>query len=376
MAALNSLPVAASQRQPRGQVKIGGVLVAAWTTWTVDNNSFYGADTFKITLAFSALPESHSADWFSRQKSVEVEILAGFPAHPANPQDAEMYTIVVGNVDDIEFNPAARTLELSGRDLSAKLIDNKTAPEAYRNQTSSDVAAALAKKYGLATDIKKTTTKVGTYWDADHIGLTDQRSEWDVLTYLASQEGFVVRMKGRTLVFQPSPFEAPAKDFYVFDWDTASGRPHFNGTELSFTRSLTVAKGVSVTASSFQTKNKKAITAVYPKAARGTAAGKATPVGGGENHKLRLPPNKSVLEVQQAAKRRHDEIMSHEMHLRATLPADHSLDIASALKVQGTDTAYDQVYYLDAVTRTMSMESGYTMAIRAKNRAPETTPNL
>ncbi len=376
MSTINSLPVTATQRQPRGVVKLGGVSVPAWVTWTVDNNSFFGADTFRITFVRSALPASHSADWFSRQKDIEVEILAGFPADPANPQDAELESVIFGRVDDIELNPANGEVVVSGRDLSARLIDNKTAPVAFRNQTSSDVAAALAKKYSLGAIITPTKTKVGTYWDQDHIGLTDQRSEWDVLTYLASQEGFVALVKGRDLIFGPSPFAETPKAFYVLEWDESTGQPRFNGKALSLTRTLTVAKGVSVSASSFQTKNKKSITAVYPRISKGIAAGRAKALGPGEAYKLRLPPNKSVLEVEQAAKRRHDEIMTHEMHLRATLPADHSLDIKTAIKVQGTGTAFDQTYFPDAIVRTMSMESGYSMEIRAKNRAPENTPTL
>jgi len=374
MLTVNHLPVVASQRQPRGQVKVGGVLVHAWEEWTVDNNSFFGADTFRVTLVASALEQTNSVNWFSRQKSLEVEILAGFPTSPANPQDAEMETLIVGNVDDMDFNPASGTLSLSGRDLSARLIDNKTAPVAFRNQTSSDVAAALAKKYGLGAIITPTKTKVGTYWDQDHIGLTDQRSEWDVLTYLASQEGFVALVKGRDLIFGPSPFEEPPKSFYVLEWDATTGRPKFNGSNLSLKRTLTVAKGVSVTASSFQTKNKKSITSVYPRKTKGVGIGQAKAEV--QEYKLRLPPNKSVLEVEKAAKRRHDEILAHELTLSAMLPADHSLDIKTAIKVQGTGTAFDQTYYPDAIVRTMSMEAGYSMEVRAKNRAPENSPTL
>lgn len=373
----NTLALVATVRQPRGQVKIGGVIIPAWTSWSVDSNSFFSADTFHVTFAASALPEGQSADWFSRQKTLEVEILAGFIASEEHPQGTEMHSLIVGHVDDITFNPSTAELELTGRDLSAQLIDNKTSTEAFRNQTASQVAETLAKKYGLTAKITKTTTKVGTYYDQDHIGLTDQRSEWDVLTYLASQEGFIALMKGRTLIFAPSPFLEPPKDHYVIDFYKGAGMVHLNGKNLSFTRSLTVAKGVVVTASSFHAKNKKAVTAFYPRAAKSIGAGRAKAVGGDvQQYKLRLPPNKSVLEVEAAAKKRYLEIIQHEMKLTLDGPADHSLDIQTAIKVQGTGTAFDQVYYPDAITWNMNMDSGYTMSLRAKNLAPENTPNL
>ena len=258
----------------------------------------------------------------SQQKDLEVEILAGFPRDPANPQDAEMTSLIVGQVDAVDLNMASRAIELTGRDLSAHFIDNKTAPGAYRNQTASDVAKMLAEKYGLKAEVSSTTTKVGTYWDQDHIGLTDQRSEWDVLTYLASQEGFIVYVRGHTLHFGPSPFQAPPTEFYELTWDDTEPVHRFNGKQVAFSRALTVAKGVVVTASSYQTKNKRAITSAYPKASKGIGVGRATAVGGTvQNYRLRLPPNKSVLEVEKAAKRRYDEIVAHEMKLSTTLPA-------------------------------------------------------
>lgn len=374
--ALNS-EITAATRTPRGLVKVNGSVVSAWTTWTVDNNSFFSADTFRVSFALSHLDGEHSADWFSQQKQLEVEILAGFPRDPANPQDDEMTSLIVGQVDTVDLNMASRELELSGRDLSAHFIDNKTAPGAYRNQTASDVAKQLAAKYGLTPEVTDTTTKVGTYWDQDHIGLTDQRSEWDVLTFLAAQEGFIVFVQGRTLHFGPSPFLEPPTEFYELTWDGTGPVSRFNGKQVTFSRALTVAKGVVVTALSYQTKNKRAITAAYPKASKGIGAGRATTVGGTvQNYRLRLPPNKSVLEVEQAAKRRYDEIVAHEMKLSATLPADHYLDIRTALKVSGTGTAFDQVYYPDSIVRTMTMDSGYLMEIQAKNTAPENQPNL
>jgi phage protein D len=374
---LNPLPLEAGTRTPRGIVKLGGVAVATWREWTVDNNSFFGADTFKVSFALSALDEEHSADWFSNQKSIEIEILAGFPIDPANPQPSEMVSLIVGHVDDIDVDLAARTLKLAGRDLSAQLIDNKTAPEAYKNQTASDIANQLAAKYGLTPIVTATTEHVGTYWDQDHVGIHDQRSEYDVLSYLASQEGFVLIIKGRSLYFGISPFLETPKEFYVLDWDTSTGRPNFTGKQLSFTRALTIAKGVTVTATSFQTKHKHAITASYPKGSKGIAAGRATSVGGAtQNHKIRLGPNKSVLEVEKAAHKRYDDIVAHEMKLSVTLLGDHYLDVQKAIKVQGTGTAFDQVYFPDSIIRTMNLDSSYMMEVRAKNSAPENEPNL
>src|SRR4051812_24439363 len=102
----NRLPVQPTVRTPAGMVKGNGVVLPAWTTWTVDSNNFFSADTFRVTFVLSALPEAMSMAWWGQQKSVEVEILAGFPADPQNPQSSEMRSLIVGRVDDTDLNLA------------------------------------------------------------------------------------------------------------------------------------------------------------------------------------------------------------------------------------------------------------------------------
>ena len=71
------------------------------------------------------------------------------------------------------------------------------------------------------------------------------------------------------------------------------------------------------------------------------------------------------------AQRIYDQIILHEMRLTAYLPADNILDCTKPVVVRGTSTDFDQVYYCDSVTRTMSVNEGYRMNIRGKNSTPD-----
>jgi hypothetical protein len=47
--------------------------------------------------------------------------------------------------------------------------------------------------------------QAGAYYKTDHVVLTQEQTEWDLLIYLAKQENFDLWVSGRVLNFQPSP---------------------------------------------------------------------------------------------------------------------------------------------------------------------------
>ena len=161
---LNTLPMVASSRRPRAIVQVGpfGRLATLPRTvsWSVGNNSYYEADTFRIMLATSALPIGNDAAWFSEQTEIFAQISAGFPEDPNNPQPGELTQLIFGRVDDIGLKTRSGVLTLTGRDLTAAFIDARISA-GFQNQTSSQIAIMLAQSHGLDTsNITTTTTKV------------------------------------------------------------------------------------------------------------------------------------------------------------------------------------------------------------------------
>ncbi len=374
----NTLPALSASRQPRGIVKVDGTAVPGWVSWEVNNNSFYQADTFRVTFALSGLPPQFDAAWWAAQTTVSIEIFAGFPGDPANVQATDLESLIYGNADEITFDPAVATIEVTGRDLTALLIDTKTT-EKFQNLTSSQIATQLAQRHGLTPVVTATTTLAGKFYEIDHAQMNSQRSEWELLTFLAGAEQFVVYVKGQELHFEPKP-DVATVDPYVLKWEPPSngGAPAFNGTKISFSRNLTVAKGVIVIVRSWNAKQKKGFTSYYPKAAANFLAGSASittpgasgPKGGAQVYTF-IVPGLSQQKADEMAANKHREITRHEMKLEATMPADNLLAVTDIIQVTGTGTAFDQQYFPDSITRRMSVAEGYAMAVSAKNHNPD-----
>lgn len=479
---LNTLPVQPTARQPRGIVKVAavavpgtGVAVPGWIDWSVDSNTFYQADTFRVSFAATAMSTETSANWLSLQKEAFVEIFAGFPSDPTNYSEADLRSQIFGRIDDIDYDPVSTLITVTGRDLTAAFIDAKTSIQ-YQNLTASEIATKLALAHGLTPIVTATTTKAGTFYAFDHVSMTDERSEWDLLTWLASEEGYVCYVKGIELHFEPrqddttpaaptdkaalqkefdevsaawATEQAKAKAFdqgaladlatkdaataagdtagaaaaqqdglakigqakqirdnaralykqryhdlneqlnataptapdadpntYELRWEVnADGNPTANVKDLRLSRSLTVAKGITVVVRSWNKKQSKGFTAYYPSKGKGTQAGKASPFGNQQIYLVKrgqLDQDSATKLAQQI----HKDITQHEMKLRATLPADNILTQTAMVRLTGTGTNWDQDYFVESITRQMSLDQGYVMNVSAKNHNVDSTPTL
>lgn len=361
-------------RRPRSMVKLNDAAVPGCIDWTVSNNSFSEADTFRVKYAASLMPASFNANTLSRSTEVFLEIMAGFPTDPDKPDPSELHSLIYGRVDDIEYDPFERSFVLTGRDLTAVFIDSKITSQ-YVHQVSTDIVQSLAHSHQLQVESIVTTTQVGTYYNNDQVQLQAGRSEWDLLLYLAQKEGCVVYVSGKTLFFEKFSTDTNSPFDIVWDQpDDETGCPVSNVIDLTFERDLTVGRGITVTARSPNRTTGKPTVASYPSNPRGIQAGKASSFGSVQAYYFNLSADQTPTQVQAFAKARYDAILSHEVKLRARLPADNSLSIQGAIRVQGTGTAFDQIYYPRLIERQMSMDEGYTMTVEAQSVSPSANP--
>ena len=252
--------------------------VSGWIELEVDNNTYREADTFSVSFALSKLIAPATPAWFASQTVMHVEVFFGFPANPENYGASDLTSYLYGLVDSVDFDPVGRTLRLSGRDLTSLFIDAKTT-EKFPNQTASQVATTLAGRHGLKAVVTATTTPIGRYYQIDHVRMTSDSTEWELLAWMADMEQFRVYVRGQSLYFepQPDPANAPA---YPMIWREPQGSVgHFasSAIQMSFQRTLTVGKGVVVQVHSWNPKQKAGFTATYPTGkAKGIKPGSAT----------------------------------------------------------------------------------------------------
>jgi len=352
-------PIAPAEvRQPYVAFTLNGVPVPGLVEAEVTNNTHFASDTFRAVLALSELPAAFGPAYWSTSAGDRVGIAVGFAGETATP-------LILGQVDDIDYDPVGRLITLSGRDLSAPLIDARTS-EKFVNQTASQIAETLAARHGLVPVVKPTQNKAGVYYAAEHVELTLEQTEWDLLTYLAEREGYDVWVSGDRLHFEPSPL--PTSPAYHIAWDEA--RKASNAARIHLSRSQTLAKDVIVVVRSWNQKLQR----TFKVELQVTQPATGRREGGREFQRYSFTvPNLTRDQCEALARSKAEEITRHERVLTASLPGDSRLTTRAMIRLTGTGSGWDMLYYPDSVTRRISFEEGYSMELRAKNHGVQST---
>lgn len=360
----NALPVAPAARTPRGLVKINGTIIPGWVSLGVVNNAFFQADTFDATFAVSKLPDEFGPAWWSDTDKMELELFIGFPPDPANFSPSDLDSMIFGLVDQVDWDVDRGVITASGRDLTSRFQETKSDAK-YPNLTASQIVAKLAAEHGLTPVVTATDTKAGRFYSIDNVLLQDNRAQWDLLCYLARQESFTVYVKGKELHFEPMP---PLNgDPYVIQCklpDQDGGPIKGNFQALKVSRSLTIAKDIVVKVRSWNAQKKNAFVRQAKASRKGSSGDMQTYV-----YDI---PGLTADQAQQRAKQLAEELSKHERKASIDGPADNILQRTDVLKVEGTNTSWDQVYFIDSIGRTLDAGGGYSWSIGVKNHSPET----
>jgi hypothetical protein len=363
---VGNAPVAPSTvRAPRAQVLINGNVMQGVVGISVTLNNNFQAGQFTIDANVEPSYVMNENFW-SQQTKVTAEIQIGY----LTGGSVNWVTVLSGIVDAYDINFDNRGITVTGRDLAGMLIDTKTA-NTFSNQTSSEIATMLAKSVGLTPVVTPTTTPVGRYYQIDHAKLSlgqfhSDMTEWDLLIYLAQQEGFDLFVSGTSLFFQPA---ATTQNAYNISWQLGTDDiPISNVINLTGHHSLTLAKGVSVTVKSWHSGLKRPIIA---KTADPNF--KDTGDDGGQQNFVFYVPNLTPQQAISLANQRYADITRHLREIQFDAPGDLVLSPRMVVVLSGTGTSFDTTYYPDTIELQLSQQGGFTMSVTAKNIPP--TPN-
>ena len=243
------------------------------------------------------------------------------------------------------------------------MLDNKVTVT-YQDKRASDIVTLIAKSHGLTPNVQQTAAHItGSFYEILNAVHAQQRSEWDLLVMLAKKEGFDVWVSGHTLNFQP-PLALTA-DPYVLMWsDFGQGNRVSNMLDLKLKRSETIARGIIVNVQSWNQAQGRVFKASVPPKPK---SGKVSPLVYNFT-----PPNLNQQQVNAFANAKLHEVTRHEMGITVALPADNLLSVRGLVRLVGTGTAFDQIYYPISITRHISKENGYKMEFEAKNQSVQT----
>jgi phage protein D len=349
-------------RQPTASVALNGTTVTnAVIDLDVHSNNYFAADTFRVRLALAALSAQFNASfWSDTQAQISISVDAG-----GGPLQ-----LILGNADTIDIDMPNGTVEASGRDLTAALIDTKVVAK-YQNLTSSKIAAQIAASAGLQANITATSTPAGRYYEIDHARLNSDVSQWTLLNYLAQEEGFDVYVSGNTLNFVPSQQGGSPAYTLTYQQPTTEQIRTGNFIRLALRRSQTLAKGTVVKVISW---NSKQVTAFTATAKRSGTSGSAT-ADTAQVYTFKVP-GLTQDQAQQFANARLQEISLHERVVDVTIPGETSLTPRQLVALTGTGTSFDQNYYIDSIERSFSMDDGFMQTIKMKNHSAESTVSV
>jgi len=331
-------------RYPRLRVLADGDLLPGAFEAEVLNNSHFSADRFRLGLALSADPTRGPA-WWADQDGVLIDIAVSLGGDYVN--------LLHGGVDSVEIDLLGDAVRLTGRDLSAGLIEAR-AQGTFANQTSSEVATTLAGRHGLSADVQATTTPVGRYWELEHDslvldGFARATTEWDLLVTLAQYEGFGIWVQGTTLHFGAVDTSAPPTVLQMAELSA-----------LHLERSLTLAQGIEVSVKSWHSRAAQCYMQTV-------SANQASGTGRATQSYVYIAPNLTPDVALKLAQQRLAELTQHERVIVAEMPGELSLTPGQQILLQGTATAFDRIYSIDSVERRLDVTHGFTQQIRARN---------
>jgi phage protein D len=348
----SSEPRLGTVRRPRLIVRVNGAAVDNAVSARVLSNNHYAADRFALTVA---LGRSQAAAWMSANR-MEIEIGAQL--------DSRAATLIQGEVDDIRLDAVRRLVFLTGRDLTARLIEART-QETFSNRTASDIATLLATRHGLTPNVVRTTTQVGRYWQLQRDRITLDRfsrasTEWDLLTSLAALEGFDTWISGTTLHFRPRTDDAPG--FVLRASDGPFGAA--NVTALRLERALTLARDIEVIVKSWNSRQQQSFT----RRARRQSGG-----SGRTQRYISIVPNLTPDEALALAQRKLAELTQHERLVTADMPGELDLSPRTLVRIEGTGTDFDQTYRISDIERTLHTTTGFTQTLHARSSTEPST---
>ena len=335
-----------SLRNPRLNVLADGTPLPNVIDADITDNAHFAAARFRLRLAAGPVT---AAALLQPGTILDIQLSLGGPP----------VSILQGEADTLSVDVINQTLEIDGRDLTGRLLDART-QETFSNQTASEIATTLAGRHGLTADVTATTTLAGRFYEDEHDRITlgqfaRATTEWDLLAYLAAREGFEVYVAGQTLTFAPPQATQPA---LTLTPDQC--------LSLRLDHALTLARDIEVTVKSWNIRQQTAFTQTARSAATG---GKRS---GAIQRIVVVRPNLTPNDALQLAQRILADLSAHERVVHAELPGELALTPRTRVRLSGTGTDFDQLYYVAELDRHLHAEHGFTERLRLKNVPPGT----
>ncbi len=319
-------------RAPRVRMLVDGVEVPGLLAADVFASSAMQADRFRAQFV-ARLVDLAALEAVGAAVSIDVAVDGG-----------GFVSLIVGRVDSVALDVPGGTVEVEGRDLAAVLVD-APAEDAWANQTASEIVAAVAARHGIAADVMGTSEPVGRYDQAGHELLTLPRhagagTAWDVLAWLALQEGFLLGMVGERLRFG-------LRDAAAVPLDVA-------GCEaVDCERQLGLLRPIEVVVRSWDGRRG----AMVEQSARVEGVGPAW-------QRVLQKPNLDDAGAQRLASRTVADLRRHARTARLSMPGEVGFTAWDRVALRGAGKGWDGDYAVVGLDRHIDVRRGFLQTVR------------
>lgn len=340
-------------RQPRAVVMVAGAALAP-IECSVNVSLHQSADTFYAKLPLendAGLDESFWADTAPIDATI----------NGVNDVASESPTpLIVGVIDRAQVDFARRVVEIHGRDLTAKLADQKTSQQ-WLNLSNQQIITELAQGAGLTVQFAGTTDTAGLQFSDNYTEISDLDASWNVVVKAAGRLGCIAFVKGTVLYIQP--IDQPPGGFYEFSYSrpTPDQIDAGNFVGLLCARNLMLAKDASIEVQSWQHQAGATVTSKYESKGSAKAGDKLL-------YQFRAP-NLTKEQQDRIARNHLRQALTHERVVTViNMAGDVSVSPLQGFRLKGTQTGFDQDYVLSDVAHRFQFKGGYSMDVTANSQ--------
>jgi phage protein D len=277
--------------------------------------------------------------------------------------------ILEGLADSVAFDPINHVARIEGRDYSSVLVSSSF-QGSYCNQTSSEIANQIANRHGFTPIITTTSMLVGSYQNNDHNQVllnahSHVLSEWDLLSELATKEGFELFVTGTNLVFAP----------------VASLQVNYVTLALSDIKSIRLHQECSLSGQNTVTVkswNSWLGQALYYADGQTTDQSVTNPLALGCDAGIEIAlvkPNLTSQSVQKIAQDYAARLQQQSTSVEIVIPGEVSLQPFDIVSITGIGYGFESDYLVRTVRRQFSPTAGFVDFIRGIPASSSITPS-
>lgn len=347
--------------KPIVNITMNGEKIINWKDFRVEIGGLGAVDTFEVSLPWEVTdtPENNmlysgskaSADIVYNTAVFKIEL--GF-------EGEEIKNFIEGGIDAVswDFDDSGEWIKMSGRSFASKPYDFSETVK-YQNFTSTDVHSKICQLYGLnPIQPIKTSTMIGEYVNEDHSTLTRETSHWDLILYLAENEGFVTRVRGKDWYFGPMEnlenFSKPPIEF-TWGYNVHSG--------IHIERAPNASRNLTIEVISYQPPKK---------GGKGTRIIEKASINSSSKNTTKYIIRKYIPNItRDAAQRRAQNTLKDysRQQVFGNFKCDFfaDVDIDRKFKLYGVGKGLSQEYYITKVSVDGSADSGIALQVDFSN---------